>query len=228
MRQRRAGPGAGRRLIACALLILAGCSSHAPGAEMASASLHGDRLDASQVAAGERLLVRRAAVELEAGDPAAAAEEVEELVRRSDGYIAESTSGNRVELRLRVPAERLDAFLDQLEGVGEVKEKTVSSTDVTEESIDLEARLENLVAVRDRIRRHLDRASNVEEIIAVERELGRVQSEIDSLSGRLEFLRSSAAMADVYLRIRRERILGPLGLLVSGVGWVIRKLFVIR
>lgn len=185
-------------------------------------------MDASQVAAGERLLVRRAAVELEAGDPAAAAEEVEELVRRSDGYIAESTSGNRVELRLRVPAERLDAFLDQLEGVGEVKEKTVSSTDVTEESIDLEARLENLVAVRDRIRRHLDRASNVEEIIAVERELGRVQSEIDSLSGRLEFLRSSAAMADVYLRIRRERILGPLGLLVSGVGWVIRKLFVIR
>jgi len=59
--------------------------------------------------------------------------------------------------------------------------------------IDLDARLANLVAVRDRLQEHLARSTNVSEVIEVERELARLQGDIDSLSGRSTFLRSASA-----------------------------------
>ena len=94
--------------------------------------------------------------------------------------------------------------------------------------IDAEARLENLIATRDRLREHLGRTSSVAEIVAVERELARVQTEIDSLEGRLAHLRSSVALSTVELQIEQKTVLGPLGYVVWGFLWGVEKLFVLR
>ena len=118
--------------------------------------------------------------------------------------------------------------LTALEATARLKEKQIVSQDVTAETVDVEARLRNLIAVRDRLRGYLDRASSVAEIIEIERELARVQGEIDALEARLEYLRSSVAMAEISLRVERPRVLGPLGLVFAGVGWTLKNLFVIR
>ena len=68
----------------------------------------------------------------------------------------------------------------------------------------------------------------VSDVIAVERELARLQTEIDQIEARLRLLRSSVAMSRVSLEIHRPRVLGPVGTVVAGAAWVVEKLFVIE
>ena len=106
--------------------------------------------------------------------------------------------------------------------------RTVSAEDVTEQAIDLDARLKALLVTRERLRQLHEKASSVADVIAVERELARVQGEIDSLEGRLKHLRTSAALAEVQVSLRQKVVLGPLGVVAQALGTVITKLFVIR
>jgi len=168
----------------------------------------------------DRALIRQASMQIEVDDPAAAAEEASAIATGfgGDAVSLSTARDERVNLTLRVPEDRLDEALDAFAELGEVTHRRLSSQDVTEQMIDNEARLENLTATRDRLRRHLDQATSVQDIIAVERELARVQSEIDSLAGRLAHLRSSVALSTVSLTIERRTVLGPLGWVVWAVG----------
>ena len=62
----------------------------------------------------------------------------------------------------------------------------------------------------------------------MERELGRLQAEIDSLQGRLDRLKSEVAFARVAVRVEQKTVLGPLGWLLAGAGSLIGKLFVLK
>ena len=176
-----------------------------------------------------RMLVRRAAMDVVADDVAAAAARVQSVLVSSGGYVERGQLGERsASFTLRVPVKALVATLDSLATLGSVASRTVSAQDVTEEAIDLDARLQSLIATRDRLRKLHDNATTVTEVIAVERELGRVQGEVDSLEGRLKHLRSSAALATIELSLRRKIVLGPLGVVAKALGSVIAKLFVWR
>lgn len=131
-------------------------------------------------------------------------------------------------LVLRIPDNRLEPALDSLATFGDMKNRTVSAEDVTTTVIDVEARLANLVASRDRLRDLLGRATSVADIVAVERELARVQGEIDSLEARRNYLRDAAALSRLQLSLSRRVVLGPLGVVAKGVGWVLEKLFIWR
>ena len=114
----------------------------------------------------------------------------------------------------------------RLETLGEVTGRNLSSEDVTEQYIDTDARLKNHIVLRDRLKKLLDRAQKVDEVLAIEKELTRVQSEIDSMEGRLKALRGQIDLAAVHLTIERRTILGPLGYVFKGIGWTVKKLFV--
>ena len=70
-----------------------------------------------------------------------------------------------------------------------------SADDVSEEFHDLEVRLGNLRATRTRLQEFLGRATGINDMLTVEKELERVALEIDHIEGRLEFLRTRAAMS---------------------------------
>ena len=106
--------------------------------------------------------------------------------------------------------------------------RDLSSTDVTEEYVDIEARRTNLLALRDRLRALLDRATEVKDVVAIETELNRVQSELDSLDARMKALKGQVDYATLSVHLTRKPILGPLGYAAKGIWWVIEKLFVIR
>lgn len=195
---------------------------------------------AGQEAADDRQVVKRAWLDLEVADPSQAAAQIEAVVKKYGGLVEASTTSTdgalRLELRgddavrlaLRVPASSLDEALAEMRRLGEVQRENISTTDVTDEVSDLDAQLTNLIAVRDRLRGYLDRAEDLEDVIAIERELTRVQAEIDSITSRLERLRSQVAASQVTVTLNRKIVLGPLGLLVSGVAWLVGKLFVIN
>jgi hypothetical protein len=175
------------------------------------------------------MLVRRAAMDVVVNDVAAAAARAQSVLVSSGGYVERGDRGERsASFTLRIPEKSLDATLDSLATLGTVASRRVSAEDVTAEAIDLDARLQSLIASRDRLRKLHDSATSVSDVIAVERELGRVQGEVDSLEGRLKFLRSAAALATVDLSIRQRIVLGPLGVIAKGLGTVLSKLFVWR
>lgn len=145
------------------------------------------------------------------------------------GYVEREERGEKnASLTIRVPEARLEAALDTLAGLGKVTSRTLSAQDVTEEAIDVEARVRTLTASRDRIRELLERASTVADVVAVEKELARIQAELESLQGRLQHLRGSASLAELYVSFHRKVVLGPLGWLAAGIGRALEKLFVIR
>jgi len=224
-------------LLALGAGALDGCAtSRGAPAQMARYDSSGSALAQQPDAQRQRLLVKTASmtvvVPLMADAIAAATRAVEQL----GGYVRDS----RVEkdaparLDLRVPADKLTQALDVFAALGEERSRSVSSADVTEEVADADAELANARALRDRLRALLARAKDVKDVLAVEQELTRLQTQIDTLEGRLERLHKDVALSAISLRLepkepeKKPRILGPLGYLWVGTKWFVTKLFVIR
>jgi len=208
------------------LILLLGCAS-AGGDEAATGRAQ------PSAAASDRLLLKTAELSVAVDDVAAGARAAADLAQGLGGYVtASSTRGeDHAHLDLRVPAARLDEALASLAALGEELARSVSASDVTAEVADLEATLANQRALRDRLRALLARAQNVEEVLQVERELTRLQTDIDSGEARLKRLRTDVALSALALDLERRkgpRILGPLGYLWVGTKWFVTKLFVIR
>jgi hypothetical protein len=214
---------------------LLACTNAGGGGEPGVMSAGGARGRIAQAEAapigppGDRQIVRTADVGLEVGDVDAARKSAEAAVAARKGWV-ESVyeSEDSLRLQLRVPAPQLDDFLAELSGLGKVERVSITTYDVTEEHADLGVRLANALKLRDRLQQLLDKATTVEEMLAVEKELARVQSQVESLQGRLDRLESQVSMSTVTLTLEPARILGPLGYIGYGIYWVIEKLFVIR
>ena len=186
--------------------------------------------EAVETAQPARQLVRRGRIGVQVTSLGIASERLE---RSANGFGAQVTRATaeereRAEYFIRVAPDRLDALMDSVAALGDVESRSVGVEDVTERVIDAEARLNSLRASRDRLRQLLERAGTVQDVIAVERELARVQGEIESLEARLTALRGQVALSELSVTLRQRPVLGPLGLLAAGLGTGVRKLFLWR
>ncbi|MDI1478266.1 DUF4349 domain-containing protein [Polyangium sp. y55x31] len=114
------------------------------------------------------------------------------------GYLASRSDAGVV---IRVPSRHFRDALTALEKLGEVKRRSVSAEDVSEEFHDLEVRLQNLKSVQKRLQEFLAKAANVNDALQVERELERVGREIDQLEGRMRFLRARATFSTITVDV---------------------------
>jgi hypothetical protein len=162
----------------------------------------------TQRSADGRTVIRSGSLELHARDLPHVKSEVERLVAEKRGWVDSwSLTDNRVlRMTLRVPEPTLEDTMEVVSSLGRVISRSLSSQDVTEEMIDLEARLSNLRALRDRLREYLNRAAELKDILEVERELTRVQTEIESIEARLKILKSKVAMSELKLWAKRKRV----------------------
>lgn len=176
-----------------------------------------------------RQRTQTASMKVEVANPEKSASRVETLTVSAGGYVESSSADERdsVNLNLRVPQQECDRLLAEFGDLGKLKYKRIDSEDVSEQLVDMEARLENLRASRDRLRLQLERTTNVEEVLAVERELTRVQSELESFEARLKVMKDEVAYSKVSLALERKVIYGPVGYLGKAVMWGFEKLFVL-
>ena len=145
------------------------------------------------------------------------------------GYVGDAEVREKwLRMTLRVPGDSLNRGLDRLSTLGRATHRTVRRDDVTEQVVDLEARLVTLRAVRERLLAYLQQAARIGDVVELERELARVQGEIDQLEARERMLAGQVELAQIDLEAERPRVLGPLGWLVTGIATIIEKLFVIR
>ena len=92
----------------------------------------------------------------------------------------------------------------------EVTRISTSGQDVTEEYVDVSARLDNLEATADRVRSFLDETKSVEEALEVNRELSYLEGEIEAMKGRLQYLEQSAAFSMVTIDLTPDVLSQPL------------------
>jgi len=166
---------------------------------------------------------------IEVRDVAAVALQMERVVAEMGGLVTtKMQSGEDASYTLSIPAPRLDGMLDRLAKLGKTTSRSISARDVTDEAVDLDARLNNKRALRDRLRQLLGTTTTLQEVLTLEEHLARVQAEVDMLEAQQKRLLSSVEMSHVDFWIRRQRQLGPLGYVFGGLWWGLKKLFVWR
>jgi hypothetical protein len=169
----------------------------------------------AQQEAQERLIIRNAELAIVVDDAEASIDTIEKIVSRANGWVVTSsmweTEGiKRGSMTVRVPADGLDAFLEEIHRLAnQVTNESTSGQDVTEEYVDLEARLRNLEATAARVRSFLDEAEDVEDALAVNAELSRLEEEIERITGRMQFLEQSARFSEVSIRVTPDALARP-------------------
>lgn len=147
------------------------------------------------------------------------------LVARHQALITSSSlTDDHYNAIIRVPADNLPSLIHSLESVGKVTSCNISKDDITTAYLDLEAALENKRALRDRLRDLLSQATKVDDILKIEKELSRVQTDVDQMEAQMKSMRSRVAQSTLDLSIKRHRIPGPLGVVTKSGGWIFEKL----
>src|SRR5437867_1108146 len=104
----------------------------------------------------------------------------------------------------RVPAPRFADVLAQVEELGHVQQRRISGQDVTEEYVDLQARIRNLERYEQRLLAFADRAAKVSDLLAIEQELARVRGEIEMLTGRARYLDRQVDLASIQVSAHEQ------------------------
>jgi Domain of unknown function (DUF4349) len=156
----------------------------------------------------DRKIVQKADLKMQVPDVAAAADQIIALCSQNGGYTVSShiyRDGESVsaQLALKVPQAALLPAINSISALGEVTDKVISTQDVSEEYYDSEARLKVLKAKEERLLGLMDKAVNITEIINVENELSKTRSEIEVLSGRLQYLSNATEFSLINITLKQ-------------------------
>jgi Domain of unknown function (DUF4349) len=155
-----------------------------------------------------RLIIRTGQASIEVDSLETSMAELRRIVQRSGGFVADaSVQSGRNQLRsatlqVKVPASRFDDLTQALEPLGKLQFVNVAAEDVSEEFVDLTARVANGHRLEDRLIELLrTRTGKLQDVLSVERELARVREEIERMEGRLRFLKSSAQLSTLSINL---------------------------
>jgi hypothetical protein len=127
---------------------------------------------------------------------------------RYRGFVVSTSTGGaearRGTIVLRVPADRFEEALNDLRGLGEVRRQEVRGEDVSQEFVDLEARLRHLEAQERVMLALFDEAVTVAGTIRIQNELSGVQLRIEEIEGRLRYLRDQTSLSTISVTLAEE------------------------
>lgn len=152
----------------------------------------------------DRKIIRTGELRFQVDDLEASRSRLQESVGVAGGYVEgddrnDYGSSMTMTLRVRIPAGKFDAFVAGLSGLGELEYQSINATDVTAEWVDVEARLKAKKEVEARFLEIVKQAKTVTEVLEVERELGNVRAEIESMEGRMKVLRDQVGMSTLTI-----------------------------
>jgi hypothetical protein len=159
----------------------------------------------------DRMIIRTAQLTVEVTTMEQALAEARAIASRGGGFV--SASNTRVErvndqdrtvadLTIQVRSDVADAALSDLRKLGKVTTETSGSQDITEEYVDLDSNLRNLQASESAILKLMDKATRIEDVLSLQRELTNVRGQIERIQGRKRFLERRSDMATITLALR--------------------------
>jgi hypothetical protein len=146
-----------------------------------------------------------------------------EQVPNNNGFIVKETDNY---ITARIPVENMERFLINARTLGKVENETKTGTDITDQYRDNVIRLESLKSVRERYLALLAKANTVSDILSIEKELERVNTEIEILEGKINHAESSVALSNITVRFREKAKPGPIGWIFYGLYRGMKWLFV--
>src|SRR5437764_8595240 len=163
-----------------------------------------------------RKLIRNATVELEIVSFDDAVQKITAFANEDHGYVATTNSQKQANGKLRgqvivkILPENLDRFLQKIRGLGELKNQTLGTEDITKAYFDTDARLKNARVMEQRLVDMLKKKSDdSNDLLQVEKELGRVREQIEQMQGELKFWDSQVQFATVTISLAEKDMEKP-------------------
>jgi hypothetical protein len=217
------------------LLLAFGCQKLKPEARMADMSSEAPAASRAQAppqpgtptqaaarppVVQSRKLIRRLDLQLVVRDTEQSAKQLQDLATSLGGFVSD-VNANRIEgvlhyeMTLRVPAERLDQAREQIRRIVlRVEREQMSTEDVTDQYVDLDARLRTLQATEAELRELLaesrERARKTEDVMAIYRELTGVRTQIEQIQGQLNALQNLVGLSTIHLTLTPDAVGKPL------------------
>jgi hypothetical protein len=149
----------------------------------------------------DRKIIKQGEIKFETADVHKTKSLIDQTVRELNGYISKENVGDYSErlehqLIIRVPADKFDLLLNNIsESVDKFDRKNIDVLDVTEEYIDVQVRVKTKKELQARYMELLKQAEKVDEILNIEREIGKLQTEIETVEGRMRYLNDRIAFS---------------------------------
>ncbi|SCL18874.1 protein of unknown function [Micromonospora rhizosphaerae] len=137
----------------------------------------------------QRSIIYTGTMQVQVDDVERAARDAIATVTAAGGFVGgdqrrSEAADARAELELRVPAAKFTAVIDELAKLGRQQRREVHTQDVTEETIDLDARITSQRARVENARKLLDRAGSISELVSLEGELAKREADLASLEAK--------------------------------------------
>lgn len=221
----------GTTVLLAATLALTGCAAAGGASDEAGAPMPADggaqapgfQADGDSAGGGEsaeggdsgssvdRQVIISGNVTITAEDPLKASKDAVRIVESAGGridgrteYAATDGDKGSAQLELRIPADKLTGVLDKLEELGTADEVSLSTSDVTVESQDLDARISALKASIERLNALIAKAKDINDLITLESEISNRQGELESLEAQQRYLADQVAMSTISLYLRSD------------------------
>lgn len=155
-----------------------------------------------------RKVIRTGRIDLVVATYDEARAKLDAILKAAGGYV-DSTNVQHYQgavssatLVLRIPQDTFGSIVPKLRELGEIASESTAAEDVTDQYVDISARLASAKTLEKRLLElAADRSSGVEALLAVERELARVRGEIESYEGRLRQWNDQIAMSTLTLSL---------------------------
>lgn len=172
-----------------------------------------------------RMMIRTATITMVVGDTSAVIDRITNAVEANGGYVNDSKIWRdgeqlRAQLSLRVPAARLTAALAAIRSLAvRVQSENVSSTEVTQEYVDLASRLRNLEATETELRALLtavrEKSGRASDVLEIYQQLVEIRNQIETAKGRMQYLSQLSAFSTINLELVPDVLAKP----VIEPGW---------
>jgi hypothetical protein len=155
-------------------------------------------------------IIKNGRLRFETNDLNATADKVQDAVKKYGGQVQtdnEATDNYSLSrtIILRIPAANFETFINQISnGVNHFDVKEISSDDVTEEYIDVDARVKAKKVLEARYFELLKKANKVTEMLEIEKQISALREEIESQEGRLRYIKSRVAMSTIHIEFYKN------------------------
>ncbi len=191
--------------------------------QVASTRSFSDKSIKSETEVKDRMVIITTYLTLESDNPELTTEKILEIPPKYKGYITNSTSKSA---SMRIPADKFVQALDEIKKFGEVTAQSVYGEDVTTRYLDTQIALDNAHKARDRYLTLLEKAENVQAALLVERELERLNRELNQLEGQSKYLQHLTQYSTLHITVEKDVTPGPVGWIFYGLYKAVIWLFI--
>ena len=180
----------------------------------------------------DRKIIRNADLALEVSSTVEAQQKVTAIAESAGGFVVTSEAKQRensdpsqrvvdIKLVVRIPSNQFNSALAQIEKLASnLTQRNITGQDVTEEFIDLEARIRTQKALELQFLEIMKQANKVADALEVHRQVAEVRTEIEKLEGRKRFLENQSSLSTITVNMSTPR---PIVVSASGFGYTVRE-----